>query len=435
MIMISVTGVVLVLWNRNMVARQMEETNAAAAQHGLLIQDGVNKFINDNRLLFITTASPAIEGFATPLEPTLLELQASPAANPYLPAGYNIANQLGMTYTVTLSRLPTGCTPSVNCTDVTGMVSTTAALVDPTTGTADTARVGNLAKKIGLDAAFSAVGSGTLLGGAAGDWTETNPRGNVPGILAMRVGYGSVSYNNLDFLLPRDGSRPMTGNLAMGGNNITGLANLNATGNLATTAGNITTTTGNVVTTSGSLTATNGAVNADFLVPDAQVVGNACASNGAVASNATGVVLVCRDGFWRVSSGNVAVAGGVCSPNGSLATSTATEEALICRGGLYMSLENAVGKYVEISRQSVTDGSVVTKPTCDVGGTATFRFGMVQTAVDVSTTPPKQVTLLTATSGASSWTVSYKLKTDDGTLSSANSYSLSAIMYLECKYP
>lgn len=457
LIMIAVTGSLLVVWNRVQVARQMDETDTAVAAHGQLIQAGVNKFINDYRQTFLASATPTIPGFASPLAPTLLELQANPAGNPYIPSGYNVANQLGMTYTVALSLLPAGCTPGVNCTDVTGLVSSTQALIDPTTNLPDGGRVGGLANKIGLDGASSKVGAGTVLTGPAGTWPQANPRGNVAGILAIRVGFGSVDYSSLDALLPRDGSRPMTGGLRMGGNPLLNASTISATSTIATTggdittetgsiasntgslttnSGNITTNSGSITTTTGNITATGGKVSAKYFVPTVQAAGGICADNSAIATAADGTILVCRAGVWRVHAGPIADKGTVCTQPGMLATTSTTGEAVICRGSTYIALASAIGKYVEVSRQSVMDGNVVAYPTCESGGVPTFRFGMVQTAVDVSSAPPKQVTNLTAAVGpGSAWTVSYKLRDDLGNQTSANVYNLQAVMYLECKYP
>jgi len=450
LIMLAVSGSVLVVWNRMQVARQLEETDTAVAVHGQLLQSGVNKFINDYRQTFLASATPTVPGFTSPLAPTLLELQANPVGNPYIPSGYNLANQLGMNYTVALSLLPAGCTPGVNCTDVTGLITSTQALVDPATNLPDGQRVGGLANKIGLDAASTKVGAGTILTGPAGTWPQANPRGNVEGILAIRVGFGSVDYSSLDALLPRDGSRPMTGPFRMGGNPLSNASTISATSTISTTGGNITTDTGSITSNTGSLTtnsgsittqtgnisAAGGKVTARYLVPAVQTAGGGCADNSAIATASDGAVLVCRSGTWRVHAGPIADKGTTCSQPGALATTSTTGEAVICRGTTYIALANAIGKYVEVSRQSVMDGTVVAYPSCDSGGIPTFRFGMVQTAVDVSTAPPKQVTNLTASVGpGSAWTVSYKLRDDTGTQTSANVYNLQALMYLECKYP
>lgn len=457
LIMIAVSGSLLLVWNRVQVARQIDEIDTAAALHGQLIQSGVNKFINDYRQTFLASATPAIPGFTTPRAPTLLELQANPVGNSYIPAGYNLANQLGMRYTVALSLLPAGCTPGVNCTDVTGLVTSTQALVDPGTNQPDGRRVGGLANKIGIDAASSKVGAGLVLTGPAGTWDQPNPRGNVEGILAIRVGFGALNYNSLDALLPRDGSRPMTGPLRMGGNPLVDALTISATSTISTTGGNITTETGSITSNTGSLTtnsgsittnsgsittsagnitATEGKVTAKYFVPAVQAAGGGCADNNAIATAADGTILVCRAGVWRVHAGPIADKGTPCSQPGTLATTSTTGEAVICRGSTYIALANAIGKYVEVSRQGVMDGNVVAFPTCDSGGIPTFRFGMVQTAVDVSSAPPKQVTSLTAAIGpGNAWTVSYKLLDDSGNQTSANVYNLQALMYLECKYP
>lgn len=452
--MVAVMGVILLVWNRMQVARQMEETDASVAQHALLIQGGVNKYIDDNRLMFLNNAAPVVAGFSAPLAPTLQELQASPANNPYIPSGYNLANQLGMQYTVALSLRPAGCTPSVNCTDVTGLIVSVNPLLDPASTTtpqlADGQRLGSIAQKIGVDAASSKEGSGAVLSGPAGNWTtQANPRGNVPGILVIRVGFGSVAATALDHLLPRDGSRPMAGTLRMGGNPIADASTIAATSHISTTGGNITTNTGSITTASGSITtssgsittasgnitATNGKVSGTYFAPGVQTPGASCTDLRAIGTAANGAILVCRGNLWRTNVGPFAEKGEACSRPGQLATTWTTDEAVLCRGSTYIALANAIGKYVEISRQSVVDGTVVPHPACDIGGTPTFRFGMVQTAVDVSTAPPKQVTNLTAVAGSNSWTVSYKLRDDMGNQTSANVYNLQALMYLECKYP
>lgn len=441
LVMLAVLGSVLIIWNQMQVTRQMEETDNNAAAHAQLIQAGVNKYISDYKLALVNSASPAVPGFSAPLAPTMGQLQASPADNPYIPSGYNLANQLGMTYTVELVRLPAGCTPGVNCTDVTGTVTSVAALIDPTTNQADGSRVGGIANKIGLDAASSKIGAGTVLTGPAGTWPLANPRGNVPGILAMRVGFGSVEYNGLDHLLPRDGSRPMAGTLRLGGNPIADASTISATSHISTTAGDITSDTGSITTNSGSITTQSGdiktetgRVRGDSFVPQTKAPNLACPDNGALASTANGMVLICRDGRWKTYNGSLAAKGSRCSVRGSLAETT-TGEALICRGVIWAALAQTIGNYADIGRLAVTDGSVVSKPTCDPGGAPAFRFSMVQTAVDVTTAPPKQVAHLTASEGpGDAWTVSYKLRDDVGNETSANVYNLQAVMYTECKY-
>lgn len=457
LVMVAATGAMLLIWNKIQVARQMEETDKSAAAHAQLIQAGVNKYISDYKLPLVNNAAPSIPGFPAPLTPTLAQLQGNPTDNPYIPSGYDLANQLGMTYSVALQRLPAGCTPGVNCTDIMGTVTSTAALLDPVTNQADGRRVGSVVNKIGLDAASSKVGAGTVLTGPAGTWALANPLGNIPGILAMRVGFGSVEYNGLDHLLPRDGSRPMTGGLRMGGNPIVNASTIAATSHISTTAGNITSDTGSITTNTGSLTTNTGSITSNtgsittqngnittttgkvagaYFAPGITVAGTACADLRAIGTEANGALLVCRGNVWRSHVGPFAEKGQACSQPGELATTWTSNEAVLCRGSTYVALSSAVGKYVEINRYTVMDGWVVDQPTCDTGGTPTFRLGMVQTAVDVTTAPPKQVTNLTATVGPGArWTVSYKLRDDAGNQTSANVYNLQAIMYVECKYP
>lgn len=450
LMMIAVMGVMLLIWNKIQVSRQISETDGSAAEHAKLIQAGLNKYISDNKQTLLISASPVVDGFPAPFAPTLQQLQATPATNPYIPSGYNLANRLGMTYDVGLQLLPVGCTPVVNCTDVTGLVISMAPLIDPETNQADGRRVGSIVNRIGLDAASSKVGAGTVFTGPAGTWPQANPRGNTPGILAMRVGFGSVEYNGLEHLLPRDGSRAMTGALRLGGNPIVEASTIAATSHISTTGGNITSNTGSLTTNSGSITTNSGSIATQtgdittasgkvagaYFAPGTQVPGSSCTDLRAIGTASNGAVLVCRGNVWRANVGPFAEVGNSCTQPGELATTWTTNEALLCRGSTFVSLANQIGKFVEITRVSVMDGTVVPTPSCDAGGRPTFKFSLLQTAVDVTTAPPKQVTSITAFSGpGAAWTVLYKLRDDSGNETSANVYNLQALMYLECKYP
>jgi hypothetical protein len=76
----------------------------------------------------------------------------------------------------------------------------------------------------------------------------------------------------------------------------------------------------------------------------------------------------------------------------------------------------------------------VAKPACETGGTGSYSFHLTQTVVDVSVTPPRQAMYIAATDNGPSWGVRIKVKDNTGGEVTANNYSVSAVMKLECAY-
>jgi hypothetical protein len=113
---------------------------------------------------------------------------------------------------------------------------------------------------------------------------------------------------------------------------------------------------------------------------------------------------------------------------------TIAKEQLVCKNGTYVKLLSLLNKRVEVSRVLVTDGSTVPKPSCDAGGTEAYSFQLTQTVVDVSVTPPRQAMYVAAFDNGTSWTVKIKVKDSTGAEFTANNYSVSAVMKVECGY-
>jgi hypothetical protein len=247
---IAVFGAISYGYSQVAISRSEIEIDGAVAQHAVEIQSGVNKYINDNRLALIGTPTPTIAGITNSLAPSIADLSSAGGGTLYLPPNFNVANVVGMNYTIAITRLPAACAPGVSCSDVAAVIQSTAPLLDSSTGQAAATRLGRIANNIGIDAAFSKEGSGTTLIGTNGPWTQTNPAGNTPGMLVMKAGFGSMGYGNLDHLLPRDGSRPMVGALNANGNNINGVATLSGTNAVLT--GNVSAANANL---SGSVSA------------------------------------------------------------------------------------------------------------------------------------------------------------------------------------
>jgi hypothetical protein len=87
-----------------------------------------------------------------------------------------------------------------------------------------------------------------------------------------------------------------------------------------------------------------------------------------------------------------------------------------------------------VSKQVVRDGTVITKPTCDVGGAAAYSFEMTQSIVDMSLAPPREAMYLSAIDNGTSWTAVIHLKDTNNGDFSAGYLNVQAIFYLECAY-
>lgn len=126
--------------------------------------------------------------------------------------------------------------------------------------------------------------------------------------------------------------------------------------------------------------------------------------------------------------------GDACSTQGAVATAT-TGQQLICRGSSFVSTINALSNYREMAKIQVKDGDTVNKPTCDVGGTPAYSYEMTQTAVDIATTPPLQSMYESAQDLGSSWRVIIHMKDRNTVDTSANPYQVTAIFHVQCYYP
>ncbi len=173
----------------------------------------------------------AIPGVANEYAPTMAELEAINV----IPAGYSTTSVYGAPYVISLAKTPTGCV-APRC-DIAGMVYIDGALSDPSTGRPLTLDDG--AAAIGGDGGYSDIVTPDIIAGPDGGWSLPNPKGNVAGVLAMRVGYGSSGWSAF---VRRDGSLPMEGDLNFKGttgtlHNIANAATVNAQ-KLVTPAGN-----------------------------------------------------------------------------------------------------------------------------------------------------------------------------------------------------
>lgn len=195
----------------------------------------------------------AVTGVAVTLQPTVAEL----ATLGFLSAGYGSTTMFGGGYNIVLTLTPAACTLP-NC-NIAGYVNTTQPILVDAVVSAKA--IGKALGEIGPDGGAAQI-AGATINGMNGGWSMVNPVAGQPrGIMAVRLGAGSLAFAQF---LRRDGSLPMTGNLDMGGQNVTNAALM-------------------------AFSAT-------------QTAGNAC-TTGQVGRDATGELMACVSGAWKQAGG------------------------------------------------------------------------------------------------------------------------------------
>ncbi len=335
----------------------------------------------------------------SPTIPELRELGITPPnLSPKAPGGGN--------YVIRITKVPTGqADPASN---LEGLVTVDEPYLND--GKPDYARLGIAAGVVGSDGAFSTRANPQRLSGYGGAWSTINPVTNQPGILAARFGYASSIYS---VFYRRDGSTPLTGSLAGGGQEINDVTRINASGKV---------TGENFISTFFNL-------NDPCIAED----------ENAFASGVSGAMMVCKNGGWRYAKYNPASPGATCSPDGAIGTSISAGAmegtTLICKKGKYINLNNLIAKHVEVARLRVENGQHVPQPACEAGGTADYSLWLSSTVVDMSLAAPREAfeALATPTPDGTAWLVSVELIDTDHHRFPAPD-GMYAMMNLECKY-
>lgn len=426
------------------------ETSLATATGQYMVeqQSGLNKYQIDN--LASLQSGSAIPGFPVPLKPTTSQL----ITEGYLPAGFSLTSPLGLTFVHEFKL--SGTCPGTNCL-VSGLSHSTTGYTD-IGGAVRNDLLGIAVAKIGIDGSQSFAGSGGAMSGYAGGYSYPAANfGTVVGALGIRIGDNSGINSLLNQFYKLDGSRPLQGTMNANNNDIINIKDITSTG----------TSTLNDTIINGSLLLAGAAAPGTACVAgdagklkkkssgDGLVIcnnnvwtrvgdavsgispGGACAANNMLGTDPTGIAYVCNGNFWA-SLSNFANLGDACAPAGRSATSATTNEQLICKNGQYIKMSSMLAKNVQVGPHiAVQDGTIVPKPTCDIGGTPNYSLALTQSAVDVSIAPPFQSTYVAAQNNGASWTVLLKLKksaADGGAEVSGSTYGLSALMTLECSY-
>lgn len=161
--------------------------------------------------------------------------------------------------------------------------------------------------------------------------------------------------------------------------------------------------------------------------------GTACSESGRLGTTPTGVAYICNGSYWAPMQ-NFGNPGAACPTEGEMAVSIPTSESLVCKNSKYVRLVSLINKNIMISRQVVTDGVVVPKPTCDVGGAPTYSYEMIQASLDIGVAPPRQLMYLSASDNGASWTIQIRVKDQNGGDFSAGYLNVQALFKPECMY-
>lgn len=405
------------------------------------VQSGVNRYIEEN--LVALKSGNVVNGFPVPLQPTLAQLKAT---GNYIDSTVANSSALGLSFAVQLARQGT-CPSGPDCV-ITGTVYSTSGYKDAG-GQVRMDVLGKAFATIGNDAAMSYPEAPAQLRFQGGQ-TLANPAGSVAGVLAIRVGNGSGLTGLLNPYYRLDGSKKLTGPMDANGQDIKSVNDLTVNGQAVVNTLNVIGNTKlDAASTPGTACPIDGSLqrnsNGTGLVVCSsgswQQVGNvvagigegvSCSSPGLLGSNSTGISYVCNGSVWS-SVNTTAALNSSCAPDGRLAMTVAKEQ-LVCKNGTYVKLLSLLNKRVEVARVLVTDGATVAKPSCDAGGTEAYSFQLTQTVVDVSVTPPRQAMYVAAVDNGATWTVKIKVKDNTGAEFTANNYSVSAVMKVECGY-
>lgn len=440
-LVLAISTILLSSQFSQIVAAIDEGDSIGTGKYLIKLQDGINQYVLANEIAL--KSGNTIAGFANPLQPQIPEL----VAKNYLDTGFGTRSPLGLVFRNSL--VTSGACPGGDDCKVSGFAYSTSGYVDGE-GRLRTDILTSAVTHIGPDAGMSYADSPSVLRSMGGA-TVSNPAGSVAGTLAIRIGAGSGLLPLLGQFYKLDGSRSLAGKMNANDNDIDAVRNLQVTGttttlNLAVQGDTKLAATGVPGAACTADTSVRRNANGTGLVICSggawQLIGNvvagigdgvSCSTPGTLGSNSTGASFVCNGSYWSTVN-TTANPGDACAPAGKMATSIATREQLVCKNGSYVKLVNLIARSIEVSRILVNDGQSVPKPNCDVGGSPAYSFHMTQTVVDVSVVPPRQALYIAGVDTGAAWMVQIKLKDNTGAVFTANTYSITAVMKLECSY-
>lgn len=207
-----------------------------------------------------------------------------------LPSSFSGLNANRSPYNISLKR--TGSAPNYL---INGLITTTNPWMEGTDIRYDL--LGKAMQSAGVDSGMSK--TATTLSGYSGTWAEQASNYttiNKAGILGYRVGYDSSMYS---VFLRRDGSLPMTGDLNMGGKNITNVQDMTASGSI---------TSNQLQSTGSTSVGTNLNVNGTTILNGATSINSGLTVSGTTQLQSNVVISgnTFTDGYLQVNNNIVA---------------------------------------------------------------------------------------------------------------------------------
>lgn len=286
-----------------MAAAQGQQMRRIANAANLYAVDNFPRILNNTPIPIGVNICPAGLGGGVNVVNTRSPTTAELACLGFLPAGFTNAAMFGGGYQIQLNPTPGCVMPACN---VEGYLITTAPVLSDSIVSAKV--IGRALLEIGADGGASGLGGppNAVVSLGSGVPIATPGFAVQPGMLAVNLG---STVTQFDEYLRRDGTRPMTGNLNMGGNDINNASQVN-TNNLAVN--------GQVVTDLNMLNSITGIrqnindaneVKAVTLSALGQVnvgfvtnIGAPCSPNGALGRLVDGSLLFCKSGSWTLTS-------------------------------------------------------------------------------------------------------------------------------------
>ncbi len=171
--------------------------------------------------------------------------------------------------------------------------------------------------------------------------------------------------------------------------------------------------------------------------------GGLCSTSGQLGSDANNVAYTCNGSYWSpVSTLMVNYSSGSptgCTINNQIANSITTQELLVCRNSFWVKLANLIPSNAQLQTGQVTvsANNFVAAPICDWGGRTWYSFETINTGVEVSLVPPREVMKLSASPTmvpGAGWNISITLVDTSAGVSDAAYLNFQEIFHYGCSY-
>jgi len=169
--------------------------------------------------------------------------------------------------------------------------------------------------------------------------------------------------------------------------------------------------------------------------------GGACTTANQLGSDANNVAYTCNGTYWQPLAVTASYSGSTptgCTVSNQVATSVQTGELLVCRNNFWIRLANLIPTNAQnqVGDVVVSANQFVPAPTCDWGGRPWGTFETINTGVDVSETPPREVLKLAANWSAApaGWNIAIDMVDTGNNTIDASYMNLQETFHYGCSY-